>query len=500
MLKGANVPVPARSVRVEIGWNSSAGVPDVDASALLLADGRVRSDDDFVFYNQPRHTSGAVRHEGKQPQGGTVIDRLAVDLTAVEPEIEKVTVAASADGGTFGQVPGLHVRVLDADNGTEIARFDSQDASTETAFVLGELYRRQGAWKFRAVGQGYDSGLAGLATDFGISVDDEPAPAAAPVPPQAAPQPPAPAAPQAPAPPSPYGGQQPAAPPAAPMPSSPYGAPSPYGNQPPAAPPAPMPPSPYGAPAPAAPQAPMPPSPYGGQQPAAPPAAPFPPQAQPAPAPAGGGINLSKVTLTKAAPSISLAKQGATSGRMLVNLNWQERGQQNVGWRERISKAMGGGLDLDLCALFELSDGRKGVVQALGNAFGSLHQPPYIHLDGDDRTGAVATGENLTINLDHAQELRRVVLFVTVYSGAASFQGISALVTLTPERGAPIDFTLDECTVPSPVCVLAELTNQGGELIVRREARYLVPERGVSPQRTVDHAYGFGMQWTPGRK
>ncbi|TDC59655.1 TerD family protein, partial [Streptomyces hainanensis] len=190
MLKGANVPVPARSVRVEIGWNSSAGVPDVDASALLLTGGgRVRSDGDFVFYNQPRHTSGAVRYEGKQPQGAAVTDRLVVDLSTVEQDIEKVTVAASADGGTFGQVPGLHVRVLDADSGAELARFDSQDASTETAFVLGELYRRQGAWKFRAVGQGYDSGLAGLATDFGISVDDEPAPAPAPVPTPAAPRP-----------------------------------------------------------------------------------------------------------------------------------------------------------------------------------------------------------------------------------------------------------------------------------------------------------------------
>ncbi|WP_049581076.1 TerD family protein, partial [Streptomyces sp. SBT349] len=173
MLKGANVPVTASSVRVEIGWNTGAGVPDVDASALLLASGRVRSDADFVFYNQPRHASGAVRYEGKQPQGASVTDRLAVDLATVEPGIEKVALVASADGGTFGQVPGLHIRLLDADGGAEVARFDAE-ATSETAFVLGELYRRQGAWKFRAVGQGYDSGLAGLATDFGISVDEEP--------------------------------------------------------------------------------------------------------------------------------------------------------------------------------------------------------------------------------------------------------------------------------------------------------------------------------------
>ncbi len=112
-----------------------------------------------------------MRHEGKQ-QGPTVLDVLAVDLNRVEPAIDKIVIAASSDGGTFGQFQGLYVRVVDAAGGTEVARFDSQGATSETAFVLGELYRRQGAWKFRAVGQGYDSGLGGLATDFGISVDD----------------------------------------------------------------------------------------------------------------------------------------------------------------------------------------------------------------------------------------------------------------------------------------------------------------------------------------
>ncbi|MYV51575.1 TerD family protein, partial [Streptomyces sp. SID3212] len=179
MLKGANLPVAASAVRVELGWRSAAGTPDVDASALLLVTGKVRSDADFVFYNQPAHASGAVRHEGKRPAGDAVTDTLAVDLARVEPEVERIVLAASSDGGTFGRVPGLYVRVLDAASGAEIARYDSQDATVETAFVLGELYRRQGSWKFRAVGQGYDSGLAGLATDFGISVD-EPQRAAAP--------------------------------------------------------------------------------------------------------------------------------------------------------------------------------------------------------------------------------------------------------------------------------------------------------------------------------
>ncbi|MGP4004088.1 TerD family protein [Streptomyces sp. 8N706] len=423
MRKGTNVPIPAPSVRIELGWRTGPGVPDADASALLLQEsGKVRSDGDFVFYNQAAHASGAVRHEGKRATGGAVTDTLSVDLSGVEPAIHTVVLAASADGGSFGQVPGLYIRVLDTANGAELARFDSEDASVETAFVLGELYRRQGAWKFRAVGQGYGTGLAGLATDFGISVDD-PQPAAAPV--------------------------APSVPPPAPHPVT-------------AAPPAPVqPPAPHTAP-----------------------------------------VRLTKVTLTKESPTVSLTKQGGTSGAMRVNLNWQMR-KQFKGWGSKLGRAMAlhSDLDLDLCALYELTDGSKGVVQSLGNAFGALHQPPFIHLDGDDRTGAVASGENLTVNLDRKDQFRRILIFVTIYEGARSFADLHATVTLQPQHGAPVDFSLDECTVPSTVCALALITNTGaGDLVVQREARYLVLERGVSPQRTVDHAYGWGMNWTPGRK
>ncbi|MGW7567570.1 TerD family protein, partial [Streptomyces tendae] len=228
---------------------------------------------------------------------------------------------------------------------------------------------------------------------------------------------------------------------------------------------------------------------------------PPPPPATAPPAPSAEPVRLTKVTLTKAAPSVSLTKQGGTSGAMRVNLNWQVR-KQFSGWARKLGRpvAMHDDLDLDLCCLYELSDGSKGVVQALGNAFGALHQPPFIHLDGDDRTGAVSTGENLTISLDHQRYFRRILVFVTIYEGARSFADLHATVTLQPQYGAPVDFSLDECTVPSTVCALALITNTGSDLVVQREARYLVPDRGVSPQRTVDHAYGWGMNWTPGRK
>ncbi|MFE7233519.1 TerD family protein [Streptomyces sp. NPDC002405] len=466
MPKGSNTPVPATALRVEVGWRPGPGVPDADVSALLLVGGKVRSDADFVFYNQPAHPSGAVRYEGKGTLGGQVTDTLLVDLARVEPSIEKVVLAASADGGTFGQVPGLYIEVRDAARGTVAARFDSTGASVETAFVLGEFYRRQGAWKFRAVGQGYGSGLEGLATDFGITVDE----------PQHTPPPPAPA---------------PRAPGMAPRPPAP--APFPATPPPPVGPPVPLPPP--VAPPVTMPQSGTPASPFGTPTPATPTRAPA------TPTPAAAPVRLSKVTLTKAAPSVSLTKQGGTAGAMRVNLNWEVR-KQFSGWGSKRGRAvaMHRDLDLDLCALYELSDGRKGVVQALGNAFGALHRPPYIHLDGDDRTGAVADGENLTINLDHSGDFRRILVFVTIYEGARSFADLHATVTLQPQHGAPVDFSLDECTVPSTVCALALITNNGGDLVVQREARYLVPERGVSPQRTIDRAYGWGMNWTPGRK
>ncbi|USQ89320.1 VWA domain-containing protein [Streptomyces phaeoluteigriseus] len=179
MSKGANLPVDVPSVRVEISWSELGGGPDVDVSALLLtAAGKVRDDADFVFYNQPRHASGAVTHLGKRSAAGVTADTVEVDLRSLESAVARVELCASADGGTFGQVAGLTLRLLDAGSLAELARFEMR-GETETAFIGGELYLRAGQWKFRAVGQGYASGLAGLATDFGISVDEEPAATAA---------------------------------------------------------------------------------------------------------------------------------------------------------------------------------------------------------------------------------------------------------------------------------------------------------------------------------
>ncbi|WP_432085526.1 TerD family protein [Streptomyces sp. bgisy095] len=191
IIKGGNLPIPGQVWRIAVVRRAAGdGVPEVDASALLLdATGRVRGDGDLVFYNQLTHPSGAVRHIGQvRDEQHRVADWLEVDTALVEPAVHRIVISASTDAGTFGQVPGLHIRTISAGTGEQLALYEVDDASTETAFVLGEFYRRDGAWKFRAVGQGWDSGLVGLAEDFGIegrdpdepAPDDEPDPGSAP--------------------------------------------------------------------------------------------------------------------------------------------------------------------------------------------------------------------------------------------------------------------------------------------------------------------------------
>ncbi|WP_225821084.1 TerD family protein [Streptomyces naphthomycinicus] len=176
MLKGSNVPLEATTVRAVLRWTPGQDVPDVDVSALLLgSDGRVRSDEDFVFYNQPRHPSGKVWRLGKKRLAEGLTDTIQTDLPGVEPGVGRILLVASADGVPFDQVPALCIQLYDAAvaDGEPLARFDIKpETGAETALICGELYRRGEGWKFRALGEGYSNGLKGLATDFGISVDE----------------------------------------------------------------------------------------------------------------------------------------------------------------------------------------------------------------------------------------------------------------------------------------------------------------------------------------
>ncbi|MCW8120703.1 TerD family protein [Streptomyces anthocyanicus] len=202
MTPGSNIPLSAARVTVDV-----AAPVRLDVSGLLLtADGKVRSDDDFIFYNQPTG-QGVTYRSG----GGSAPDAIVVDTSAVPPGIEKIVVTASPDaaGQTFqGIEPTATIR--NADDNAVLATFTPPQLGTETALVIVEVYLRNGAWKARAVGQGYSNGLAGIATDFGVTVEEPAAPATPPQPQPVTPPPPPAAAPTMPAaPPAP-----PAAPPA----------------------------------------------------------------------------------------------------------------------------------------------------------------------------------------------------------------------------------------------------------------------------------------------
>jgi tellurium resistance protein TerD len=185
--KGGNVSLTKQApgmtaVLVGLGWDvrSTSGADfDLDASALMLgADGKILSDAHFVFFNNLTSPDGSVEHTGDNLTGEGEGDdeAIKVDLVAVPAECDKIVFPVSiyeADQRrqSFGQVRNAFIRVVNQAGGEEIARYDlSEDASTETAMVFGELYRNNAEWKFRAVGQGYASGLRGIALDFGVNV------------------------------------------------------------------------------------------------------------------------------------------------------------------------------------------------------------------------------------------------------------------------------------------------------------------------------------------
>ena len=169
-------------ILIGLGWDERAtdGASfDLDASAFLLtASGKVRGDHDFIFYNQLNSQDGSVEHTGdnRSGQGDGDDESLVVDLSKVSPEIEKIAITvtihdAQSRGQNFGQIANAFIRVVNQDSGIEIVRFDlAEDYSTETAMVFGEVYRHNGEWKFRAVGQGYAGGLAAMCQQYGIQV------------------------------------------------------------------------------------------------------------------------------------------------------------------------------------------------------------------------------------------------------------------------------------------------------------------------------------------
>jgi tellurite resistance protein TerA len=378
LTQGANAPITGDSASVRIAWTAPTGV-EADVSAYLLtASGKVRGDQDMVFYNQPAGDSGAVRLATGSFDGA---------LARLSDAIEKIVFCATieeamARGQTMAMLRDAAITVSD---GADLRFAPTLAGATEAAMIFGELYRRGGQWKFRAVGQGFNGGLAPLARSFGIDVAEaEPADAAPP------------------------------------------------------------------------------------------------PPAEPPPAP----VSLSKVTLEKASPTISLEKRGASFGEISINLNWSRA----RGWLS------GTAVDLDLGCLFEMADGRKGVVQALGRVFGSFDAPPFIALSGDDRTGDVSDGETLRINGARWAELKRVCVFANIYDGVPNWQKTDGVVLVTMPDQPPIEVRLDEGRNDKRLCGIVMLENDGGRLKASRLVTY------VRDQQELDQAHRWGLRWVAGRK
>ncbi len=403
-------PAPT-SVEILLSWEPANTPLTLDSSAFALAaQGKVRGDEDFVFYNQPTLPGGGIQRAGDGRA-------FTVTFAQLPTAIERIVIALTIDQGqrrgqSFGQLNQARAEIRDAQSKAPLAVFPlATKMMAETALIVGELYQRNGEWKFRAVGQGFVGGLGPLARQYGVDVGEDPDAAEA-------------------------------------SPSAP-----PTSTQPPQAP-----------------------------RPAAPATA---PTAPPKP------IRLEKITLDKKTPSISLEKKAQGFGEIVVNLNWNQ-GSGGNGFFGRLTG--GRKVDLDLGCLFKLRDGRGGAVQALGDTFGSLQQPPYIQLMGDDRSGASAQGEFLHINGQHWNELDRILLFAMIYEGAPNWSETDAVVTLQAPGQPTLEIQLDSHRNDQRMCALAMLENQGGNLKVTKLVEYFLDHRYM------DQAYDFGLRWVAGSK
>ncbi|MGC5326527.1 TerD family protein [Brevibacillus sp. SYSU BS000544] len=408
LVKGQKVDVtktvPGLSnIVVRLGWSNMDGI-DLDASAFLLGpNGKVLQENDFVFYSNPSGGQGSVVHS-TNIAGGDRSDKeqISIDLLRVPSTIQKVAFTitiydAKNRRHSFGQVSNPYIRVS-ALNGAELFRFDlGNSLSTETAIVVGELYRHNGEWKFNAIGSGFNGGLAALCNNFGVEVEEE----------------------QSNLPPAPV-------------------------NQPPTPPP-PPPPTP---------------------------------------------INLAKIELKKKGDVVSLKKTSGSLGEVLVNLNWNQKPKKHgIGFLLQTEK-----IDLDLGCLYELTDGYKGCIQALGNNFGYFHDFPYIALDGDDRTGSKTGGENLRINGKQVHEFRRILIYAYIYEGVAKWAETDGVVTIKQADNPDIEVKMDVHDPRKIMCAVAMIERQGDTFSIKRLVEYF------SGHEPMDRHYDWNMNWRAGSK
>lgn len=226
-----------------------------------------------------------------------------------------------------------------------------------------------------------------------------------------------------------------------------------------------------------------------------------------------GGTSSHAIELTKRQPTVSLTKQGAVHGNLRVNLSWRMRTSDIGGgshgqsgsllrhpfklFKPDMVQAHTQGVvnvDLDMGCLYELNDGSRGVVQPLGNLLGDINDPPYVKLSGDDRFGS-GSGETLYVNLDHAGDIKRLLVFVYIYDQTPAFDRTHAMVTLFPVTGPRVEIPLEERHPQARSCAVVSLEHVKGEFIVRREVKFV-----YGFQAELDRLYGWGLQWGRGYK
>lgn len=387
---GANAPVSSSLVTATIEYAAIQGA-DIDVSAFLLgASGKVRGDGDMCFYGQTSVHKSAVQMLTNTP--GKV--SFSLNLGLIDPSVERIALTATIyeNKSKFSACAKISITVSG-----DIQAHIPTTGMQETALILGEFYLRNGAWKFRCVGQGFAGGLEPLATHFGVEIT---APAAA------------------------------------------------------------TPPTPAPAPKPA-----------------------------PAPAPAPSTINLSKISLDKKTSSISLEKADGNFGEIKINLNWN-RGSKGGFLNMRKSNS----IDLDVGCLFEMKDGYRGAVQALGDSFGSYRDDPFIQLMGDDRTGSSQDGEWLRINGSHWRDIKRILVFAFIYEGAPNWHATDGIVTIYVPGQPEIEVRMSEEGGQQSMCAVALIENVSNSVRVSREVRFF------NGHEKMDKAYGWGMNWVAGEK
>ena len=377
LVPGQNCAVPAGPLSVVVKAGAAA-----DFSAFrLFADGKTRKDEDFVFYGQKTNDDKTIELALDAASG-----TFRVDTARLHADVARIAFAVTSDFPTVAGLKSLTLEIFQGNASLLTCRVDTA-GHDEAALILGELYRRNGQWKFRFVAQGFRGGLKPLAEHYGVDIADDGEPAS--------------------------------------------------------------------------------------------------------PAPT---VNLSKVVLTKAAPRIDLNKHAVGKGIFRVNLNWNQSPRAAAGGGFSRIFRRNNGIDLDLAAYIRLRNGEQTIIQALGGRFGELDRPPYVKLLGDDRTGSQQDGEWIHINGDRLDEISEVLIFTFIYSGVPNWQATDAVVRLDIAGQPEIETRLSEGDDTLPMCAIARIINNGGQLRIERLDRYF------RDHRDMDRAFGWGFRWKAGSK